>query len=242
MGAGSSPSALVAVDLGEPVSWPCHVPHLLALWELTGHVSGLWRVNYNWKPLIQFGGLVLVRFLSPFSLWGTERIKRRGGKGVVFGENVLPAEKLHFLLNPLLSFMASSSFSIRPWKEWVVQAWTGLQRGLRLLRSASGKPSLPGLLSDAGFGWMASKPSHGSAHDACRSRRVPWLRWEAPAWAGILWATPLCTSVARKPLGWVCRCQVPAKMLCPALPTSLPWGNRREGLGSKDSFKRLRQQ
>jgi len=43
----------------------------------------------------------------------------------VSGENFLPTEKLHFLPNPLLSFVASSSFSIGPLKEWVVRAWAG---------------------------------------------------------------------------------------------------------------------
>lgn len=124
-----------------PLTWgslspaPAVFLTLLALWELTGHVSGSWRVNHNWTPLIQFRGLALVRLLSPFSLWGTERIKRRGGEGVAFGENFLPTEKLHFLPNPLLSFMASSSFSIRPLKEWVVRVWTGP------LDSVSGGPS-----------------------------------------------------------------------------------------------------
>lgn len=80
------------------------------------------------------------------------------------GENFLPTEKLHFLPNPLLSFMASSSLSLGPLKEWVVQAWAGP------LDSTSAGPSAlevcireAALLSDARFGWMASKPSHWSA-------------------------------------------------------------------------------
>lgn len=152
---------------GNPSPAPAVFLALLAPWELTGHVSGSWRVNHNWMPLIQFRGLALVRLLSPFSLWGTERIKRRGGEGVAFGENFLPTEELHFLPNPLLSFVASSSFSIRSLKDWVVRAWmalwTLLQGGLQLLRSASGKPRHPRLLSDVRFGQMASKPLHWSA-------------------------------------------------------------------------------
>lgn len=34
-----------------------------------------WTTMY-WKPLIWFRGLVLVRLLSPFPLWGTERIEK----------------------------------------------------------------------------------------------------------------------------------------------------------------------
>lgn len=43
----------------------------------------------------------------------------------VSGEDLLPTQKLHFSPNPLLSLVASSSFSIRPCEEWVVRAWLG---------------------------------------------------------------------------------------------------------------------
>lgn len=42
-----------------------------------------------------------------------------------FGRTLLPKWKLHFLLNPLLSLVESSLFSIRPLEEWAGQARPG---------------------------------------------------------------------------------------------------------------------
>lgn len=81
---------------GSPSPDPAVFLTLLALWELTGHVSGLWRVNHNRKPSIQFGGLVLVRLLFPLPLWGTERIKRRGGKVSCLGGTSFPQRNCTF--------------------------------------------------------------------------------------------------------------------------------------------------
>lgn len=42
-----------------------------------------------------------------------------------FGRTLLPKQKLHFLLNPLLSLVVSSSFNVRPFEEGVGPARSG---------------------------------------------------------------------------------------------------------------------
>lgn len=82
---------------------------------------------------------------------------------------------------------------------------TPLQRGLRLFRPASGKPRRPGLLSEAGFGQIASKPSHWSAPPRVQlSEFRDGIRRSLPG-AAVLWVMPLSTLLVRKPLEWGCR-------------------------------------
>lgn len=139
--------------------------------------------------------LSAVRLSSPFPF---EVLKGLKGEVVVvsrFGRTLLPKWKLHFLLNPLLPLVISASLCIRPLKEWVSQARLGpldsISEGFQFCRSESGKPGCSGVSSAAGFGRMASKPSHWSAPQ-CRQI------WES---SGISFRSPCagCSSVGHIP-------------------------------------------
>lgn len=115
--------------------------------------------------LVQRFSAVRLSTLFPF-----EVLKGLKGEVVVvsrFGRTFLPKWKLHFLLNPWLPLVISSSFSIRPLEEWVSQARLGpldsTSEGFQLCRSESGKAGCSGVSSAAGFVRIACKPSHWSA-------------------------------------------------------------------------------
>lgn len=115
--------------------------------------------------LVQRFSAVRLSTLFPF-----EVLKGFKGEVVVvscFGRTFLPKWKLHFLLNPWLPLVISSSFSIRPLEEWVSQARLGpldsTSEGFQLCRSESGKAGCSGVSSAAGFVRIACKPSHWSA-------------------------------------------------------------------------------
>lgn len=182
-----------------------------------------------------------VRLSSPFPF---EVLKGLKGEVVVvsrFGRTLLPKWKLHFLLNPLLPLVISASFSIRPLKEWVSQARLGpldsTSEGFQLCRSESGKPGCSGVSSAAGFGWIASKPSHWSAPQCRQIWESSRISFRSPR-AG-------CSSVGHIPPHLICQeasvmdvwVSNPMERLSPALLASLPWRSQREGLGSKNSFK-----
>lgn len=161
-----------------------------------------------------------------------------------FGRSLLrPKWKLHFLLNPLLSFVVSSSFSLRPLKEWVggparSDVWAQCERGLRL-RRFQGSHALRSFVSRAGgSGRIASKPSHWPGPHSVRAhlsalhsatRRSLCTR---QFWGHTL---PHC-SLSGNRGDW---CESPRSCLpCPALPTPLPWRHGvGEGLGSQNSFE-----
>lgn len=139
--------------------------------------------------------LSAVRLSSPFPF---EVLKGLKGEVVVvsrFGRTLLPKWKLHFLLNPLLALVISASLCIRPLKEWVSQARLGpldsTSEGCQFCRSESGKPGCSGVSSAAGFGRIASKPSHWSAP---QFRQI----WES---SGISFRSPCagCSSVGHIP-------------------------------------------
>lgn len=182
--------------------------------------------------------------LSPLRYWKDWK----GEVAVVscLGRTHFPHRNCTFLPNPLLFFVTNSSLSIRPLKEWVVQAWAGppdsFSGAFGSLGLHQGSHAIPGCWAKLGLGQLLANLHAGLALGAHRSQRVPWLHSEAPTQAG-------SSSVGHTPLHFSCweatgmgvKASSPTKMLCQVLPISLPWRNRREGLGSKNAFKRLKQ-
>lgn len=127
------------------------------------------------QPLIQFRGHCCTSVV-PFPFEVPEELKDEAAVVSCFGRALLPKWKLHFLLNPLLSLVLSSSFNVRPFEEWVGPPRSGpltpLQRGLGLCRSGSGEPCHGGVLSATGLGGLLPDLHTGLAPRVCRSRRV----------------------------------------------------------------------
>lgn len=103
-----------------------------------------------WEP---WSGPEVQRCLS-FVPSSSEVLKGLKGEVVVvcFGRTFLPKGKLHFLLNPLLSWAVGSPFSLRPLKKWVDQArvWPLDSASEGALWFGSGKPHHPRVLREAG--------------------------------------------------------------------------------------------
>lgn len=184
-------------------------------------------------------GVSAGRLLSPFPVEVPKKLKREATVVSGFGRRLLPKWKLHFLLNPLLSFVVSSSFSIRPLKERVGQPgralWTQCPRGLWLC-GLQGSPAVHGVEGSGGLGGSLPNPRTGlgpapvraelgALHSATRRslcRRQFWGH------------TPPHCSLSGNRDDWR---EIPWRGLpCPALPTPLPWETRGGGRAGLSKF------
>lgn len=118
------------------------------------------RTTTYWKPLIRFRGLVLRRLLSPFSLWGTERIKKRGGGGggvwgrlpshveiALFAESFALSHGKQFIQRPALWGMGCTGLVGPSWLHFRgAFASSGLHQGSRAVPGYWAKLALGTLL------------------------------------------------------------------------------------------------
>lgn len=85
-------------------------------------------------------------------------MKRQGGGGVLFWENLTSQMEIALFAESFAVFGSKQSLSVRPCEEWVGPARSGpltpLRRGLGLCRSGSGQPCHGGVLSAAGLGGL----------------------------------------------------------------------------------------
>lgn len=231
MGVGSPPRAPAMVGLGEPVSRPCHAPQLAGtlMTDWTGRMSilGLWRMNHNvLKTLDLAQRLSAVRLSSPFPCEVLKGIKERWWWWCrVLGQPYFPSRNCTFWLNPLFSWVVSSSVQYRALQGvgWPGQAGSP---GLHFKEAFGseglnqGNHAVPGVWSEAGFGRVASKPSCWSA-----PRTQILESSQTSSRQQFHGSHPFPLQFVRKPWWWVSSCQIPHGYY--ALPTS---SSQREGL------------